>query len=83
MKPKSGICVLQIRHGYEFGIHVLILRLNIFRELLFFISCGTSSQMLGARYEIVSVPLLTDLMLLELSLFHPRSLFSIFGCKYF
>ena len=48
MKPKSEIYVLQIRHWHEFGIHVLILRLNIFRELLFFISSGTCSQILGA-----------------------------------
>ena len=47
--PRFGMYVLQRLHGQSRGIHSLIFCLNIGKDLLFFISSGTKSQILDAR----------------------------------
>ena len=52
-------------HVHPFGFHFLILSLNSFRDLDSLITVGTSSQVLGPLYLIVSVPYLTVLTLYD------------------
>ena len=55
--------ILHNLHGHS-GFHVLIFSLNSSEDILFFIVSGTIDQILGARYDFVSVPSLTELALL-------------------
>ena len=46
------------RHG-QLGFHFFIFDLKMFNVLLILIDSGTKDHILGARYDILSVPCLT------------------------
>ena len=47
---------LQSVHRHFSGIHILIFGLKIFKDLLFLITSGTKSQILGAKYDTLLIP---------------------------
>ena len=61
--PKLWMYNLQSLHEQPSGFQVLIFDLNSESDFEFFISIGTSSQVFGPLYLIVSMPLLTVLAL--------------------
>ena len=56
MNPKCATYFLQSLHGHLSLVHFLILSLKTAREFSSFKSLGMSSQIFGAREEILSVP---------------------------
>ena len=56
-KPIYCTYTLQSLHSQPFGSQFLIFTLNSFKDVAFFISSGTNSQVFGPLNERVSVPL--------------------------
>ena len=57
IKPICCTYTLQSLHSQPFGSQFLIFTLNAFKDVAFFISLGTNSQVFGPLKERVSVPL--------------------------
>ena len=56
MKPTWAMYFLQSALGHSLGFHDLILFLNLFNELQFFILFGTMSQIFGPKYLTDWIP---------------------------
>ena len=64
-KPAWKTYIRHRRQGQFIGFHFLIALLKEATESTFLISTGTSSQILGARWDNVSEPKVTDFIDLQ------------------
>ena len=75
IKPKLGMYILYSLHGHLSGFHFLIFWRKIYSLAQSLISKGTKFQILGARYDNVSVPYNTVFILYERKLTSWRRLY--------